>query len=331
MTNKKLEFVLASDLQPSENLDEENLTQKAKKDPKRFEQILLTQNKIQHIKTDLNQLIQAMQRNPSLFSRAANFWSEIPLWQKISAGIVLSVALLMIGVIANLAVLVTLSIVTAIGYTVSHILLENHHQHSTGNNQSLKKGISSLVDILDTVISTLELLGAQLALEIESFQTENARLSEYINKLSGQITTLISQINVLTDTEKALRVTQSELELTVKTLKNSIKEQSQVLDDTQKELKQIVLKYKENQNQLADKIAELDAVKEQMTKEVDQAQSLTLVLRSSVETLSQLVIADEEQRTAFQLRLNDFLNNKEKSFDQVSGGILRFVPQAHTF
>jgi uncharacterized membrane protein len=37
-----------------------------------------------------------------------------------------------------------------------------------------------------------------------------------------------------------------------------------------------------------------------------------------VEALSKTVIADEEQRTSFQLRLNEFLNNKEKIFDQVA-------------
>lgn len=314
MTYKKLEV----ELEHSENMDQDVLIRKAKKDKERFEQVVITQNKIQHIKTDLNQLIQAMQHNPSLFSRAASFWNEIPLWQKISAGIALSVPLLMIGLMANLAALITLSIVTAIGYTASHILLENHQRHNTDSTQSLKTGISSLVDLLDTVISTLEILHQQLALEIESFQKENERMSKSIGELSGQITTLTSQITVLTDTEKALRFTQSELERTVKTLKDSIAEQSQVLDETQKELKRVAQEYKNTQNQLADKITELDAVKQRLSKEVDQAQSIILVLRGTVEALSQSVIADGERRTAFQSRLNDFITNKEKSFDQVA-------------
>ncbi len=158
----------------------------------------------------------------------------------------------------------------------------------------------------------------QLAIEIDALQKENVRLTQNVDQFFEQINTLKSEISTLNDTEKALRATQIELELTAKTLKGSIEEQSQVLENTQKELEQVVLAYKDNQNQLSDKIKELDEVKVTMSKEVDQAQTLSLVLRSTVDALSKTVIADEEQRTSFQLRLNDFLTNKEKSFDQVA-------------
>ncbi|MCZ4786701.1 hypothetical protein O6D23_02890 [Legionella pneumophila] len=318
MTYQKLELELATDLHPSENMEQDILIKKTKKDKERFEQIVTTQNKIQQIKADLTRLIHAMNHNPSLFSRAASFWNEIPLWQKITAGIVFTAPLLIIGIIANLATLITLSIVTGIVYTVSHILLENHQNQNTNNTENLNAGISSLVDLLDTVISTLEVLREQLAIEIDSFQKENERLTENIGQFSEQIKTLKSQISNLTDTEKKLRATQIELEHTATTLNGSIEEQSQLLDNTKKELDKVVKEYKENQNQLSDKIKELDEVKIKMTKEVDQAQTLSLVLRSTVEALSQTVIADEEHRAAFQLRLNEFLTNKEKSFDQVA-------------
>lgn len=219
---------------------------------------------------------------------------------------------------ANLAALITLSIVTAIVYTASSFLLDNHQSQNTDNSEQLNAGISSLVELLDTIISTLDLLREQLAIEIDAFQKENERLTESVQQFCEQIKTLKSQISELNDTEKALRATQIELELTAKTLKGSIEEQSQVLENTQKELEQVVLAYKDNQNQLSDKIKELEDIKLKMGKEVDQAQSITLVLRSTVEALSKTVIADEEQRTSFQLRLNEFLTNKEKSFDQVA-------------
>ena len=318
MSYQKVELELASDIHQSEHTEQDTLAQKTKKDKERFEKIVTTQNKIQKIKIDLNQLIQSMGNNPSWLSRAASFWNEIPLWQKITAGAVLTIPLLMIGIMANLAALITLSIVTGIIYAVSHILLENHQNQNTNNTKHLNAGISSLVDLLDTVISTLDLLREQLALEIDAFQKENARLTQNVDQFCEQINSLKSEISKINDTEKALRATQIELELTAKTLKGSIEEQSQVLENTQKELEQVVLAYKDNQNQLSEKIKELDEVKVKMSKEVDQAQTLSLVLRSTVEALSKTVIADEEQRTSFQLRLNEFLINKEKSFDQVA-------------
>ncbi|HGT2644477.1 hypothetical protein DIZ47_09390 [Legionella taurinensis] len=318
MSYQKVELELASDIHQSEDMEQDTLAQKTKKDKERFEKIVTTQNKIQKIKVDLNQLIQAMNQNPSLLSRAANLWNKIPLWQKITAGAVLTVPLLLTGLMANLAALITLSIVTAIVYTASSFLLDNHQSQNTDNSEQLNAGISSLVELLDTVISTLDLLREQLAIEIDAFQKENERLTESVQQFCEQIKTLKSQISKLSDTEKVLRVTQIDLELTAKTLKDSIEEQSQVLGNTQKELDQVVLAYKDNQNQLSDKIKELDEVKVKMSKEVDQAQTLSLVLKSTVEALSKTVIADEEQRTSFQLRLNEFLTNKEKSFDQVA-------------
>ena len=87
---------------------------------------------------------------------------------------VLTVPLLLIGLLANLAALITLSIVTVIVYTASSILLDNHQSQNTDNIENLNAGISSLVDLLDTVISTLELLREQLTIEIDAFQKENA-------------------------------------------------------------------------------------------------------------------------------------------------------------
>ena len=55
-----------------------------------------------------------------------------------------------------------------------------------------------------------------------------------------------------------------------------------------------------------------------MGKEVEQARSVGLVLSGTVETFSNIVIQDKEQRAAFQNRLEDFLNNKEKSFVEVA-------------
>lgn len=305
-------------LESSEQINQDDLNEKIKKDKERFEKLVTTKNKIHTVKADLSQLIQAMHRNPSLFSQAARFWYKVPLWQKISAGVALIVPFLTIGVMAHLLVFITLGIVTGIIYTASSFLLDNHQRYDALNREQLNKGISSLVELLDTVITTLELVREQLAMEIEAFERENERLAKNNFQFSKQINSLKSQISELADTEKKLRATQIELELTAKTLQGSIEEQSQVLEKTQKELEQVAQEYKDNQKKLSDKMTELDEVKEHMKQEVDQAQSITLVLRSSVETLSQLVIADEEQRTSFQLRLNDFLNNKEKSFDLVA-------------
>lgn len=321
MSYQKLELELASNPHHLEQVEQETLTQKIKNDKKRFEKMVTTQNQIQKIKAELDVIIQSMNNNPSYFSRAAIFWNDIPLWQKIIAGAVLTVPLLMMGILVNLGSLIMLSVVAVLVYTGSSILLDNHQRQNTDHIEHLKAGVSSLVDLLDTVISTLECLGEQLAIEIDAFQNENARLTANIGQFCEQINTLKSEIVALTDAEKALRATQVHLEHTATTLKGANDAQSQVLAQTQKQLAQVIHDYKDNQNLLSDKIQELHDTNEHLRREVEQSRAVALVFKGTVETFSNLAIQDKEQQAAFQKRLDEFLTNKEKSFMEVADRI----------
>lgn len=50
MSYQKLELELVSSLHQSEHMEQDNLTQKTKKDKERFEKIVSTQNKVQKSK-----------------------------------------------------------------------------------------------------------------------------------------------------------------------------------------------------------------------------------------------------------------------------------------
>ncbi|MFU7598345.1 LegC2/C7 family Dot/Icm T4SS effector [Legionella pneumophila] len=302
-------------------MDQETLTPKIENDNERFEKMVTTQNQIQKIKAELDVIIQSMNNNPSYFSRAARFWNDIPLWQKITAGAVITVPLLMIGILVNLGALIMLSVIAVFVYTGSSILLDNHQRQNTNTIEHLKAGVSSLVDLLDTVISTLDRLREQLAIEIDAFESENARLTETIGQFGEHINTLKSEIVALTEADRVLRATQVHLEHTATMLKRSNDAQSHLVAQTQKQLEQVISNYKDNQNQLADKIQELDEVKEQLRNEVEQSRAVARVFKGTVETFSNLAIQDTEQRAAFQERLADFLTNKEKSFIEVADRI----------
>lgn len=321
MSYPTVEMEEGSDSRQSEHLEQDTLLEKTKKDKARFEKVVAIHDKIQKIKAALHQLIQSMNNNHGWFSQAASFWYEIPLWKKILAGAAFTVPFLMIGIMTNLVSLITLSIVTGIIYTLSHILLENHQIHNNNKIENLNAGVSSLVDLLETVITTLDLLREQLSIEIDAFQKENALLTQHVVQLGGQVETLQSEIIELTNTEKALLATQLALEQTAKTLNSTIEKQSKALENTLKQLEETEQKYKENQNQLADKIKEFEDIKVSMGKEVEQVRQIELVLSGTVETFSNLLIQDKEQQTAFYNRLEDFLANKEKSFVEIADRI----------
>jgi len=72
------------------------------------------------IKENLFKLIDKMNDNPSLLSRASLFWYSMPWWQKLIVGAVLIAPILAIGILAHIAVLITIAIMTAIVYTISY-------------------------------------------------------------------------------------------------------------------------------------------------------------------------------------------------------------------
>ena len=230
---------------------------------------------------------------------------------------------LIIGIVANIAVLIAISIFTLLDFVATSIALDNHHSHNVSSTKQLKAGIASIVDTLGVVIQSLGLLTRQLAQSIDEFQQENKQLTAHIDALSKQITKLSTQVSLLMTTEQQLRNTADELEQTITTLKTSAVEQTELLEKTQKKLEQVTHDYEQNTNLLSEKIIELNTVKYEMGLEVEQAKNVGLVLQAAVDTLSNSVILDTTQRLTFHEKLNEFLTNKEASFDLIAERIFK--------
>lgn len=315
MTYQKIESELTTSESQSEEL--KSVQQKGKKVPAHLHHINKTKQTLDQIKRDLLSIIDAFAKNPSVFSQAAVFWSKISFWEKIGVGVGLAAPLLVIGILAHLAVIITLGIVTALVYTASSMLLDNHQDQFNSNSEQLKSDITNLANLMNSVIFSLDMLREQLALEIESFQNEIAKLQNSIGQLGAQIETLKIEIKQLTQSEQMLRSTIEKLENTLKALGETITEQSELLKQAQNELDRVIKEYDEKQKKLTDEIEQLNVVKDNLNKELTQVQSLSNILNETVVALSQTVIADSEQRAAFHKRLEDFLNNKEYSFDRI--------------
>lgn len=291
---------------------------KSHKNKEHLDQVLLTQKELDQIKTNLNKMIDAMAFNPSLFSRAARYWGELPLWQKIIAGGILIVPLFTIAILVQVAVLFAISIFTLITYTAGSILLDNHHRNNINSTENLKTGIAGLADALGKVILSLDALREQLGVQIEQFQQENQQLSENVSNLNDEIQSLNEQSELLKSTEKALRATQIDLEQTAGTLKISLEEQTQLQTRTQAELDQVKLGFEKNQKDLAEKISEFGAVKTQMSSEIEKGRLVVETLKGALESLSKTLLQDKKQQQAFKEKLDVFLSNEEASFHLIA-------------
>jgi hypothetical protein len=163
-------------------------------EPSSSKHIALTTEQLEKIKQDLALLIDAMNQNHSLISRAAVFWSEVPEWLKGIIGVVLVVPLVVLGIFASIALLV-IGIVSALLYTSVSLLLDNHHTHNVSSTEGLKNGVNSLANMVGIVMQSLDRLREELNLEVSRFQLENVKLSENCQKLE-------TCCNLMTETAK---------------------------------------------------------------------------------------------------------------------------------
>lgn len=276
------------------------------------------QNTLSELQDKLKVLIDTMSHNQSLLSRIASFWGELPLWQKIIAGFVLTVPCFVLGIVANIWGLIAVSVFTLIAYTTCSLLLDNHYQNSTQTSDGLKTGMASLGNVLLTLIDSLEVLQQQFSQAVDDLTMENHRLKENINHLEYQVGLLTQHVADLQETERGLRTIRDELEATTKKMTKSLEQQMQLAQTNQDRLNQTQIEYRNAQSQLSEKILELDAVKKEMASKIEQFQVVNQVLSETVITITQAAVADEAQKAIFQEKLERFLENKEESFDRIA-------------
>ncbi|PWY54506.1 hypothetical protein DGG96_16605 [Legionella qingyii] len=333
---QELDVLIKSDINPSNTnkvviekaLSQMNFSDAAKQlllnpnspepDLDSLQSIALTQEHLAQVKKSLGAIVDSLQDNPSLISRAAAFWGELPLWQRIIGGVAVSGPTLIIGAAAHIGFLVTISGVSALAYTTSGIVLDDHHYHTKNIAQKLKEGIFGVAEILELTIGALDSIRKKLAVEIDKFKEENERLAKNISRLNEEVETLSAQVEVYIETEKLLRKTKDGLEKTAATLKLDVEKQNKQFEATQKELLKARDEHSRSLVLLSEKTSELSEVRISMGAEVEKAKKIASTLEGTVRILSSATITDGNQRQAFQEKLNSFLENKAASFDQVA-------------
>ncbi|KTC80945.1 inclusion membrane protein A [Legionella cherrii] len=286
-------------------------------DQDKLVKITITKEIFEQIKKSLQDTIKSMEKNPSMFSRAAEYWGELPLWQKIIGGVALTVPTLIMGIVAHIGFLLALCGVTAVTYTAGGIILDDHHKCSTSAIESLQQGILGLADLLQLTINALDIIRQQLAVEIQKFANENVRLTENIEALSKRIDLIDKQVMATVKINEALGETKNGLVETSEALKEGVEQQTDLMKKNQERLDRIIEGYKASQEELKQKVLEVQKVREALGADLDKAQLMISTLHATISELTEAAIGKEEQRQAFQARLDLFLSNKETSFDTI--------------
>lgn len=289
-----------------------------KKINKSLKELEKNHTNVAEIKNLINLIIDNMAKNQSMLTRAALIWGKVPLWQKIGLGTVLIAPTLILGIALQIYMLITISALTLIAFIPSSIILDNHYQRDEQITDLLKDSMKDLADSLVNVIQTMNHLGIQLAGEIGKLQNENERLSLIITDLSAKVADLTSQAEKLKVTEQELRAIQQSLEQTDQELKLSLEEKTRRHEEIKKELAEVAQAFEKNQEELSQKTLELKQVQLEMGQQLRNIDTVTLSLQRVIETYADQSIKSEEERQLFQSKLNEFVTNREKSFEDVT-------------
>lgn len=279
---------------------------------KNMDALLTEQQSILDIKKHVDLIIESIAQNKSFLTRAAAFWGNRPLWQKIIAGVVLIVPTLIIGIVLQIAIPIVTSVLTLILYTATSYILDHHHDHENGVVEKLKSAVTDLVDMLKEILEQLDVLRQQLAKEIEYFQKENDRLTQRITELNTQINTLMSTTEKLQNTHQELRTERIRLEEIANSLNISIDEYKKLFSLKSIEIEQTEREMQKNQDELSTVITELKQTRSSLTEELDNAKKMSHGIEQFIKQWTQTSFSNETQRA-------DFLNNFEQSLKDVDG------------
>lgn len=308
-----------SDAKKNELNTKESAEEVTAKEPP--EKVSLNKQKIASIKQGLGEMIEAMMHESSVFSRAATYWGKLSIWLKILLGIVVAVPAMVLGIVAHWVILIVASaIVTAVfGFIV--FLLTNHYQHLVNRTENLTKGVNGLVDVLDTVITELDLLAKELRISIDLMTQENTKLKEQVTLFAANLEKLTEQMSKLQQTERELSLTNASLKNATSVLETTLAEQKSIFDKIKAELDQVKAEYSVNQLLLSTKTSELDKIKTDMELQVKKSSGIIEALNATIVTLSNEVSMSEAERVQFKEKLSTFLHDKEASFDKIADRI----------
>ncbi|RUR04618.1 hypothetical protein [Legionella sp. km772] len=283
----------------------------------RLNKIKHSQTQLGKIQKDLEVLIDAMAQNPSMLSRAANYWGKLPLWQKIVAGIIIAAPPLIIGILAQLIVCFVITAFLLASYIGSSVVLDDHYTHTQYSTKNIKTGVTSLAEGLDSVTQTLEQISQDLADQVALFSKVNEQFGGNVESLALRNLALSEEIEKLKETEKKLHRTQTELETACAELKNSVKEQTALLEETQAALNKIRIDFARNQNELEEKNKQLSELQKQFKVEVTRYEQVLETLQTAIAELAENILKSPKEQQAFYDKVQQFIQTKDANFLQI--------------
>lgn len=313
--SQSLDFPSTSE---NQNVDTESAQERLKK----FKQ---SQVDLSTVEDDINKIINAIEKNPSLISRAAHYWGELPIWQKIIAGVLLAAPSLAVGILGQFVVCFVITAFIVAGYIGSSILLDDHHNHTKHSTKNIA-GLTNLAKNLDIIKQIMLQLSTELAVQVNAFSQENIKFGTHVDDLSQKNKTLSQEVTDLTETKEKLLLTQKGLEDEVVQFKKSLQEQTDLAQETQSALNKLKVDFELNNTLLEEKTTGLDNINKRFRLKVEEYDQVISTLNSTISELVTLIHdTTPGRKESFYTNIENFIKIKDNNFLQLFDGISKQI------
>lgn len=283
-------------------------------DPASLDTVILSNELLAQVRNSLSSIVDSiMDGNQSMIMRVAKSWDNMSWLERISLGMALSVPTMIVGIVANVGFLVTLSSLSAGVYATGGYVLQDHVDHSKIINEKMKEGVFGVGDALVLTISALDTIRKRLTTEVEKFQRENEKLTESVCSLSENIDELRINIESSMITAQYLSLNEKELKQQLETFKVDMDKNKEQYDQTINELQRNNSDHQAINEQLAKQVSELKRQRESLSSELEKTKALTSILQLTVDKLSKTALSDAKQREIFTKQLDSIAQSKEEN------------------
>lgn len=269
-----------------------------------------TKDDLSSIQQELINVLELIDNNQSTVSVVAKHWNEVPNWQRIAAGLALSAPLV--------ALIPVASIPTLFALTTTSMILDEHHQVTSNTVDKVKAIVVNLASVLQMTITALNTISKKFNEELEKFKEQNRTLNDTISQLSDDVASLNNQLMAVGAATVFLKANIQELEEEIQQFKAADDQQKAQLEEVKQKLVRVQADYKQSQEYLSTKLAEVNEAKEKLSKEISTANDTTNLLRTTLDKLVGPMLGDAAQRNKFKEKLDHFVENNNASFKDLA-------------
>lgn len=236
--------------------------------------------------------------DPSVFTKLAQTWGSGHLWQKGLVGATVIIPSFVLGSAPGVIALFLTSL--------NWFLLEDHHQHFEKSMKEIGQAFDGLVDLLGETAIALNEVHQKLTVEVDRMKQQNDALTVHVSTLDDEIVRLKNQIDAFTLTQSFLEDLEKKQKEKLVELEKETTEQKQLIDATQAELTAVTADYKRNKQQLDEAVKDLAVINRDMQvlmKEVAEAKEN---FNQAAQSISDLQVKKQQIETVLhELRMNN--------------------------